>query len=132
MKQTMKSWIEKIILDHWFRDYQKKEQERIRLLTETISESLVQLSTFAYLCGESEHIVRTWIEKNVILTIEVNGVHYLPGFYMLRILTDPVHGLQLAPLGAMPLTPDQIIRRQNTYTTDFSFNETSSDTVNSR
>lgn len=121
MKQTMKSWIKRIILERWFRDYQKKEQERIRLLTETISESLVQLSTFAYLCGESEHIVRTWAENNVILTMEINGVHYLPGFYMLRILTDPVHGLQLAPLGATPLTPDQIKRRQISYTTDFSF-----------
>ena len=121
MKQTMKSWIKRIILDHWIRDYQKNEQERIRLLTETISESLVQLSTFAYLCGESEHIVRTWAENNVILTMEINGVHYLPGFYMLRILTDPVHGLQLAPLGATPLTPDQIKRRQILYTTDFSF-----------
>ena len=121
MKQTMKSWIKRIILERWFRDYQKKEQERIRLLTETISESLVQLSTFAYLCGESEHIVRTWAENNVILTMEINGVHYLPGFYMLRILTDPVHGLQLAPLGATPLTPDQIKRRQILYTTDFSF-----------
>lgn len=121
MKQTMKSWIKRIILERWFRDYQKKEQERIRLLTETISESLVQLSTFAYLCGESEHIVRTWAENNVILTMEINGVHYLPGFYMLRILTDPVRGLQLAPLGAMPLTPDQIKKRQISYTTDFSF-----------
>lgn len=121
MKQTMKSWIKRIILDHWIRDYQKNEQERIRLLTETISESLVQLSTFAYLCGESEHIVRTWAENNVILTMEINGVHYLPGFYMLRILTDPVHGLQLAPLGATPLTPDQIKKRQISYTTDFSF-----------
>lgn len=121
MKQTMKSWIKKIIIDRWIRDYQKKEQERIRLLTETISESLVQLSTFAYLCGESEHIVRTWAENNVILTMEINGVHYLPGFYMLRILTDPVHGLQLAPLGATPLTPDQIKKRQISYTTDFSF-----------
>lgn len=121
MKQTMKSWIKRIIIDHWIRDYQKNEQERIRLLTETISESLVQLSTFAYLCGESEHIVRTWAENNVILTMEINGVHYLPGFYMLRILTDPVHGLQLAPLGATPLTPDQIKRRQILYTTDFSF-----------
>lgn len=121
MMQTMRSWIRKIIIDRWIRDYQKKEQARIRLLAETISESLVQLSTFAYLCGESEHIVRTWAENNVILTIEVNGVHYLPGFYMLRILTDPVRGLQLAPLGATPLTPDQIKRRQITYTTDFSF-----------
>lgn len=121
MKQTMKSWIKRIILERWFRDYQKKEQERIRLLTETISESLVQLSTFAYLCGESEHIVRTWAENNVIITMEINGVHYLPGFYMLRILTDPVHGLQLAPLGATPLTPDQIKKRQISYTTDFSF-----------
>lgn len=121
MKQTMKSWIKRIIIDHWIRDYQKNEQERIRLLTETISESLVQLSTFAYLCGESEHIVRTWAENNVILTMEINGVHYLPGFYMLRILTDPVHGLQLAPLGATPLTPDQIKKRQISYTTDFSF-----------
>lgn len=121
MKQTMKSWIKRIIIDHWIRDYQKNEQVRIRLLTETISESLVQLSTFAYLCGESEHIVRTWAENNVILTMEINGVHYLPGFYMLRILTDPVHGLQLAPLGATPLTPDQIKRRQILYTTDFSF-----------
>ena len=121
MKQTMKSWIKKIIIDRWFRDYQKKEQERIRLLTETISESLVQLSTFAYLCGEYEHIVTTWAENNVILTMEINGVHYLPGFYMLRILTDPVHGLQLAPLGATPLTPDQIKKRQISYTTDFSF-----------
>lgn len=121
MKQTMKSWIKRIILDHWIRDYQKNEQERIRLLTETISESLVQLSTFGYLCGESEHIVRTWAENNVILTMEINGVHYLPGFYMLRILTDPVHGLQLAPLGATPLTPDQIKKRQISYTTDFSF-----------
>lgn len=121
MKQTMKSWIKRIILELWFRDYQKNEQERIRLLTETISESLVQLSTFAYLCGESEHIVRTWAENNVILTMEINGVHYLPGFYMLRILTDPVHGLQLAPLGATPLTPDQIKKRQISYTTDFSF-----------
>lgn len=121
MKQTMKSWIKRIIIDHWIRDYQKNEQERIRLLTETISESLVQLSTFAYLCGESEHIVRTWAENNVILTTEINGVHYLPGFYMLRILTDPVHGLQLAPLGATPLTPDQIKKRQISYTTDFSF-----------
>ena len=121
MMQTMRSWIRKIIIDRWIRDYQKKEQARIRLLTETISESLVQLSTFAYLCGESEHIVRTWAENNVILTIEVNGVLYLPGFYMLRILTDPVRGLQLAPLGAMLLTPDQIKRRQITYTTDFSF-----------
>lgn len=121
MKQTMKSWIKRIILDHWIRDYQKNEQERIRLLTETISESLVQLTTFAYLCGESEHIVRTWAENNVILTMEINGVHYLPGFYMLRILTDPVHDLQLAPLGATPLTPDQIKKRQISYTTDFSF-----------
>ena len=121
MMQTMRSWIRKIIIDRWIMDYQKKEQARIRLLTETISESLVQLSTFAYLCGESEHIVRTWAEDNVILTIEVNGVLYLPGFYMLRILTDPVRGLQLAPLGATPLTPDQIKRRQITYTTDFSF-----------
>lgn len=121
MKQTMKSWIKKIIIDRWIRDYHMKEQERIRLLTETISESLVQLSTFAYLCGESEHIVRTWAENNVILTMEINGVHYLPGFYMLRILTDPVHGLQLAPLGATPLTPDQIKKRQISYTTDFSF-----------
>ena len=121
MMQTMKSWIKRIIIDHWIRDYQKKEQERIRLLTETISESLVQLSTFAYLCGESEHIVRTWAENKVILTMEINGVHYLPGFYMLRILTDPVHGLQLAPLGATPLTPDQIKKRQISYTTDFSF-----------
>ena len=121
MKQTMKSWIKRIIIDHWIRDYQKNEQVRIRLLTETISESLVQLSTFAYLCGESEHIVRTWAENNVILTMEINGVHYLPGFYMLRILTDPVHGLQLAPLGATPLTPDQIKKRQISYTTDFSF-----------
>lgn len=130
--QTMRSWIRKVIIDRWIRDYQKKEQARIRLLSETISESLVQLSTFAYLCGESEHIVRTWAENNVILTIEVNGVLYLPGFYMLRILTDPVRGLQLAPLGAMPLTPDQISRRHISYTTDFSFNETGSDTVNSR
>ena len=121
MMQTMRSWIRKIIIDRWIMDYQKKEQARIRLLTETISESLVQLSTFAYLCGESEHIVRTWAENNVILTMEINGVLYLPGFYMLRILTDPVHGLQLAPLGATPLTPDQIKRRQITYTTDFSF-----------
>lgn len=121
MMQTMRSWIRKIIIDRWIRDYQKKEQARIRLLAETISESLVQLSTFAYLCGESEHIVRTWAENNVILTMEINGVLYLPGFYMLRILTDPVRGLQLAPLGAMPLTPDQIKRRQITYTTDFSF-----------
>lgn len=121
MKQTMKSWIKRIILERWFRDYQKKEQERIRLLTETISESLVQLSTFAYLCGESEHIVRTWAENNVILTMEINGVLYLPGFYMLRILTDPVRGLQLYPLGATPLTPDQIKKRQISYTTDFSF-----------
>lgn len=121
MKQTMKSWIKRIIIDHWIRDYQKNEQVRIRLLTETISESLVQLSTFAYLCGESEHIVRTWAENSVILTMEINGVHYLPGFYMLRILTDPVHGLQLAPLGATPLTPDQIKKRQISYTTDFSF-----------
>lgn len=117
----MKSWIKRIILERWFRDYQKKEQERIHLLTETISESLVQLSTFAYLCGESEHIVRTWAENNVILTMEINGVLYLPGFYMLRILTNPVRGLQLSPLGATPLTPDQIKKRQISYTTDFSF-----------
>lgn len=128
----MKSWIKRIIFDRWFREYQKQEQEHIRLLTETISESLVQLSTFAYLCGESEHIVRTWAENGIILTTEIGGLHYLPGFYMLRILTDPVHGLQLAPLGANPLTPDQISRRQISYTTDFSFNETSSDTINSR
>ena len=128
----MKSWIKRIIFDRWFREYQKQEQELIRLLTETISESLVQLSTFAYLCGESEHIVRTWAENGIILTTEIGGLRYLPGFYMLRILTDPVHGLQLAPLGATPITPDQISRRQISYKTDFSFNETSSDTINSR